>query len=55
MTALKEQYKVELVKMFVDGSEVDFHEMTELGLIRQAGDGFVLTEFGKSFLLHSFT
>ena len=40
----------ELVQYFVDASEVDFVEMLSLGLIEKFENGFVLTEFGKSFL-----
>ncbi len=39
-----------LVEHFVDAAEVDFVEMLSLGLIERFENGFVLTEFGKSFL-----
>jgi hypothetical protein len=40
----------ELVQYFVDGTEVDFKKMLSFGLICPAGGGYVLTDFGKSFL-----
>ena len=40
----------ELVDYFVDGTEVDFSEMLSLGLIEKNGDGYSLTQYGKSFL-----
>lgn len=40
----------QLVDNFVDGSEVDFDEMLSFGLIEKSEDGFVLTEYGRSFL-----
>jgi hypothetical protein len=40
----------QLVAYFVDGTEVDFHKMLDVGLIEQINDGFVLTSFGRSFL-----
>jgi hypothetical protein len=39
-----------LVEYFVDGCEVNFSVMLSLGLIQHHEKGFVLTEFGKSFL-----
>lgn len=39
-----------LVSYFVDGSDVNFSTMLSLGLIQPYEKGFVLTEFGKSFL-----
>jgi hypothetical protein len=40
----------QLVDYFVDGTEVDFQQMLSLGLICTFKDGYVLTDFGKSFL-----
>lgn len=40
----------QLVEHFVDGTDVDFVAMRVLGLIRAEGGGFILTDFGKSFL-----
>lgn len=39
-----------LVEYFVDGTEVDFSLMLSLDLIQPYRKGFVLTEFGKTFL-----
>jgi hypothetical protein len=39
-----------LVQYFVDGTAVDFSLMLSLGLIQPHEKGFVLTEFGKTFL-----
>ena len=39
-----------LVSMFVDGSEVDFDRMLSLNLIKKSGNGYTLTDYGKSFL-----
>jgi len=39
-----------LVTLFVDGSEVNYLEMLDLGLIAQVQGGYVLTDYGKSFL-----
>jgi predicted transcriptional regulator len=41
-----------LVTLFVDGSEVDYLEMLDLGLIARVQGGYVLTDYGKSFLTH---
>jgi len=40
----------ELVEYFVDGTDVDFQQMLQLGLIYQNKNEYSLTEFGKSFL-----
>jgi len=40
----------QLVAYFVDGSDVDFAKMLSLGLIKNIGVGYYLTEYGKSFL-----
>jgi hypothetical protein len=39
-----------LVSYFVDGSPVDFNSMLSIGLIKAEHGGYVLTDFGKSFL-----
>jgi hypothetical protein len=41
----------ELVDYFVDGTKVDFSQMLSIGLIQKNGDGYSLTDYGKSFLL----
>jgi hypothetical protein len=37
-----------LVSLFVDGSDVDYQMMLDLGLIRRAYGGFVLTAKGAT-------
>jgi hypothetical protein len=39
-----------LVSLFVDGSDVDYQLMLDLGLIRRAREGFVLTNKGAAFV-----
>ena len=39
-----------LVTLFADGSEVDYLEMLDLGLIARVQGGYVLTDYGKQFL-----
>jgi hypothetical protein len=42
-----------LVEYFVDGTEVDFDLMLLLDLIKKDGNGFSLSNYGKSFLSHT--
>lgn len=39
-----------LVEYFIDGTEVNFDEMLSLGLIQANGNGYSLTNYGRSFL-----
>jgi hypothetical protein len=39
-----------LVSLFVDGSDVDYQLMLDLGLIRHARNGFVLTDKGAELV-----
>lgn len=39
-----------LVQLFVDGAEVDFETMCELGLIYKLSEGYVLTSKGQPYL-----
>jgi hypothetical protein len=41
----------QLVDYFVDGADVDFNQMLSMGLIKRNGEGYSLTDYGKSFLL----
>ena len=40
----------QLVQYFVDGTEVNFVELLSLNLIEKNGNGYSLTNYGKSFL-----
>lgn len=42
-----------LVKMFTDGSSVDFAELKALGLIEAGHTGYVLTALGKSYAVNN--
>ena len=39
-----------MVHYFVDGSDVDYKKMHELGLVSRNGNEYTLTDHGKTFI-----